>query len=137
MELLRISSIHTPNALTTSLGIIGGLMLSEMAISVGYFVPETVLYIAITGIGSFATPSLEFSMAIRMFNLFLLIMTGIFNIIGFAVGLIIIIIIIYATQPFKNGKRYTWPLIPFDKSALANILFRKPIPEINKLKNKL
>jgi stage V sporulation protein AF len=134
LELLRISSIHTPNALTTSLGIIGGLMLSEMAISVGYFVPETVLYIAITGIGSFATPSLEFSMAIRMFNLFLLIMTGIFNIIGFAVGFIIIIIIIYTTQPFKNGKRYTWPLIPFDKSALANILFRKPIPEINKKK---
>lgn len=43
LELLRFSSIHTPNALTTSLGIIGGLMLSEMAISVGYFVPETVL----------------------------------------------------------------------------------------------
>lgn len=134
LELLRISSIHTPNALTTSLGIIGGLMLSEMAISVGYFVPETVLYIAITGIGSFATPSLEFSMAIRMFNLFLLIMTGLFNIIGFAVGFIVIIIIIYTTQPFKNGKRYTWPLIPLDKSALANILFRKPIPEINKKK---
>lgn len=130
LELLRISSIHTPNALTTSLGIIGGLMLSEMAISVGYFVPETVLYIAITGIGSFATPSLEFAMAIRMFNFFLLILTGIFNIIGFAVGLIIISVIICTTQPFKNGKKYTWPLIPFDARALSNILLRKPIPEI-------
>lgn len=130
LELLRISSIHTPSALTTSLGIIGGLMLSEMAINVGYFVPETVLYIAITGIGSFATPSLEFAMAIRMFNLFLLILTGIFNIIGFTVGIILILTIIFTTQPFKNGKRYTWPLIPFDGKALSNILLRKPIPEM-------
>ena len=130
LELLRISSIHTPNALTTSLGIIGGLMLSEMAINVGYFVPETVLYIAITGIGSFATPSLEFALSIRMFNMLLLILTGIFNIIGFAAGLIIIFLIIYTTQPFENGKRYTWPLIPFDRKSLANILVRKLIPSI-------
>lgn len=135
LELLRISSIHTPNALTTSLGIIGGLMLSEMAISVGYFIPETVLYIAITGIGTFATPSLEFAMAIRIFNLFLLILTGIFNIMGFVVGLIIIIIIVYTTQPFKHCNKYTWPLIPFEGKALLNILFRKPIPEM-KMKNK-
>ncbi|MCM8711138.1 spore germination protein [Clostridium sp. SYSU_GA19001] len=131
LDLLRISSIHTPNALSTSLGIIGGLMLSEFAVKIGLFVPETVLYMALAGIGTFATPSVEFAMAIRIFRLLLLIMTGLFNIYGFTAALIIIFIITYKTNSFKNGKKYTWPLIPFEWKPLSHILFRMPIPKIN------
>jgi stage V sporulation protein AF len=130
LDLLRISSIHTPNALTTSLGIIGGLILSEFAVDVGLFVPETVLYMALAGIGTFATPSMEFSMAIRIFRLLLLILTGLFNIYGFITAIIIVFIITYSTGSFKYGKKYTWPLIPFEWKPLSNILFRKPIPEL-------
>ncbi|NLM28416.1 MAG: spore germination protein [Clostridiaceae bacterium] len=130
LDLLRISSIHTPNALTTSLGIIGGLILSEFAVDVGLFVPETVLYMALAGIGTFATPSMEFSMAIRLFRLLLLILTGLFNVYGFIAAIIIIFIITYSTGSFKHGKKYTWPLIPFEWKPLSNILFRKPIPEL-------
>jgi stage V sporulation protein AF len=100
LDLLRISSIHTPNALTTSLGIIGGLILSEFAVDVGLFVPETVLYMALAGIGTFATPSMEFSMAIRIFRLLLLILTGLFNIYGFITAIIIVFIITYSTGSF-------------------------------------
>ena len=130
LDLLRISSIHTPSALNTSLGIIGGLMLSEMAINVGLFIPETVLYMALAGIGTFATPSLEFAMAIRIFRLLLLLLTGLFNLWGFILALLIISIITFTTKSFKNAKPYTWPLIPFDGKALAHILFRMPIPKI-------
>lgn len=130
LDLLRISSIHTPNALTTSLGIIGGLILSEFAVDVGLFVPETVLYMALAGIGTFATPSMEFSMAIRIFRLLLLILTGLFNIYGFITAIIIVFVITYSTWSFKYGKKYTWPLIPFEWKPLSNILFRKPIPEL-------
>jgi stage V sporulation protein AF len=130
LDLLRISSIHTPNALTTSLGIIGGLILSEFAVDVGLFVPETVLYMALAGIGTFATPSMEFSMAIRIFRLLLLILTGLFNVYGFIAAIIIIFIITFSTGSFKYGKKYTWPLIPFEWKPLSNILFRKPIPEL-------
>jgi stage V sporulation protein AF len=130
LDLLRISSIHTPNALTTSLGIIGGLILSEFAVDVGLFVPETVLYMALAGIGTFATPSMEFSMAIRLFRLLLLILTGLFNVYGFIAAIIIIFIITFSTGSFKYGKKYTWPLIPFEWKPLSNILFRKPIPEL-------
>lgn len=130
LDLLRISSIHTPSAMTTSLGIIGGLMLSELAINVGLFIPETVLYLVLAGIGTFATPSLEFAMAIRIFRLMLLLMTGLFGIWGFAGTLIYIFILALTTKPLKNGKRYTWPLIPFEAKPLAHILIRMPIPKI-------
>lgn len=130
LDLLRISSIHTPNSLTTSLGIIGGLILSEFAVKVGWFVPETVLYMAISAIGTFATPSIEFAMAIRIFRLLLIVLTGLFNLYGFVAGIIIIFVITYRTSSFKNGKKYTWPLIPFQWKPLSHILFRMPIPKI-------
>lgn len=135
MDLLRLSSIHTPNALNTSLGIIGGLILSDLAIKVGIFVPETVLYIALAAVGTFATPSLEFALAIRIFRLFLLIMTGICGVWGFALTLLIILIIIFTSRSFKNGKHYTWPLFPFKWKPLSHILFRMPIPKIGEKNN--
>ena len=131
VDLLRIASIHTPNVLSTSLAIIGGLILSEYAIKVGWFVPETILYMAVAGLGMFATPSIEFSMALRLFRLILLIATGLFKIYGFLIALAFICIVFITTKSFGN-LRYTWPLIPFNGKALAAILTRKPIPEVKR-----
>lgn len=135
MDVLRLSSIHTPSALNTSLGIIGGLILSDLAVKVGIFVPETVLYIALAAVGTFATPSLEFALAIRIFRLFLLVITGVFGLWGFSLSLLVILIIVLTSRSFKNGKRYTWPLIPFKWKPLAHILFRMPIPKIGSNEN--
>ncbi|WP_411169086.1 spore germination protein [Clostridium sp. MB05] len=129
LDFLRTASIHTPDALSTSLGIIGGLILSELAVNVGWFVPETILYMAIAAIGTFASPSIEFGMAIRIFRLFLIILTGLFKTIGFSIGLIIVLVIIGTTKAFGN-QSYLWPLIPFDKKAFFNMFLRRPIPEI-------
>lgn len=129
LDFLRTASIHTPNTLSTSLGIIGGLILSELAVKVGWFVPETILYMAIAGIGTFSSPSIEFGMAIRIFRLFLIISTGLFKTIGFFVGLIIVLAIIFTTKAFGN-QSYLWPLIPFEKKAFGNMFLRRPIPEI-------
>lgn len=135
IDFLRIASIHTPNALSTSIGIIGGLLLGDLAVKVGWFVPETILYMAIAGMSTFATPSVEFGMAIRIFRLFLLLLTGIFKNIGFIIGIIIISTVIFTTKAFGN-QSYLWPLFPFDRKAFSNMIFRKPIPEIGK-NNKL
>ncbi len=123
LDFLRTASIHTPNTLSTSLGIIGGLILSELAVKVGWFVPETILYMAIAGIGTFSSPSIEFGMAIRIFRLFLIISTGLFKTIGFFVGLIIVLAIICTTKAFGN-QSYLWPLIPFDKKSLWKYVFK-------------
>ncbi len=131
LDVLRIASIHTPNALTTSLGIIGALLLGEFAVKVGWFIPETVLYMAIAGIGMFATPSIEFAMALRVFRLILIILTGLFNIYGFIAGILILLIVLLRTRSF-GGVHYLWPLIPFDWQALSSILMRNPIPEVRK-----
>jgi len=129
LDMIRIALIHTPNALATSLGLLGAIMLGQFAVEIGLFNQETILYIAITAIGSFATPSIEFAQALRLFRLLILILTGLFSFYGFAVGTFITLITLLKTKSMNNTS-YLWPLIPFDGKALSTVIFRKPIPEI-------
>ena len=85
-------------------------------------------------LGTFASPSIEFSMAIRIFRLISLILTGLFNVTGFIIGYSFMIITILTTKSFGNI-HYTWPLIPFNFKSFTNILIRKPIIEIKRNKN--
>ena len=133
--ILRIASVHTPNVLSTSLGIIGGLLIGNLAIDVGWFIPETILYTVISGVGTFANPSVEFGLSMTMFRIVLLILTGLFDVWGFIIGIILIVAMIYNTKSFDH-KKYTWPLYPFDWSALKSILVRKPIPQVGKKDDK-
>lgn len=136
LYILRIASIHTPNALSTSLGIIGGLILSDFAIQVGWLSPETVLYMAIVGICTFSSPSIEFSLSIIVFRIVLLVLTGItgfwgYGIWGFLAGILYFLAMVGTTKTFA-GFRYTWPLIPWNGKALSNLLLRKPVIEIKR-----
>jgi len=68
LDLIRMALIHTPDSLATSLGIVGAIILGDLAVSIGLFTGEAILYTAITAICSFATPSIELSNALRLFR---------------------------------------------------------------------
>ena len=131
LEILRMASIHTPSSLTTAMGIIGGLILGQYAIEVNLLIPDTVLYMAIAGLATYAVPSVEFGMAIRIYRIFILLLTGLFDVWGFAIGFILFLLVLVTTRSF-SGLRYTWPLLPFDGRALSNVLIRKPIIEVKR-----
>lgn len=127
LELVRMATIHVPSAQATALGFIGAFMLGEFATKVGLFGNEVVFYIAVAAVGSFATPSVEFAMALRMFRLLLIIAAGLFHLPGFLIALVIVAIIFVRTKSF--GVPYLWPLIPWDGHALKSVLFRLPITD--------
>jgi len=127
-DLIRMAFIHTPNALASSLGIVGAVLLGQLAVEVGLFVPETILYTAVVAIGSFALPSLEFALAIRMFRLLLLVLAGFFGLGGLAAGFVFVCLVFLFTKSF--GTPYLWPLVPFNGPAFLRLLFRTPVPEV-------
>ncbi|NLY11913.1 MAG: spore germination protein [Firmicutes bacterium] len=129
LDMIRMALIHTPNALATSLGIVGAILLGDLAVNVGIFAPEPILYIAVVAIGTFGTPSLEFAHAIRIFRYLIFFGTVIFGWIGLGVTTLIVVLIFGLTNSF--GVPYLWPLIPFDFPALLRIIFRYPIPSIS------
>lgn len=128
LDLIRMAFIHTPNALATSLGIVGGILLGDLAVSVGLFAPEAILYISVVAVGTFGTPSLELSQALRLFRYVLYIGTVLFGWIGLGVTTLFVLLVFGLTQSF--GVPYLWPLIPFDGPALLRIIFRYPIPSV-------
>jgi stage V sporulation protein AF len=130
VDLMRMAAIHTPVPLATALGLIATFMIGDIAIKVGMFTPEIVMYVAFSAVGIFATPSYELAQANRLARLFLVILTGLFNFWGLLVGTILLFILLLRTKSF--GVPYLWPLIPLDIKALETILVRSPVPIKNK-----
>ena len=130
VDLMRMAAIHTPAPLATALGLIATFMIGDVAIKVGMFTPEVIMYVAFTAVGTFATPSYELAQANRLARLILVILTGLFNFIGLAVGTVVLIFLLWRTRSF--GIPYLWPLIPLDIKAFGTILVRSPVPIMNK-----
>lgn len=128
LDLIRMALIHTPDALATSLGLVGATILGELAVSVGLFTGEAILYAAIVAICAFATPSIEFSMAIRLFRYLLFFGAVVGGWWGLGAAFIITLLTFGLTKSF--GIPYLWPLIPFDGPAFLRIIFRYPIPQV-------
>ena len=123
---LNLAALNTPSSLGTSLSIIGGLILSDFAIDTGWFIPHTILYMAVIALSSFTQTSIELTYAFKFSRLFLLVLTGFFGTLGFTISLAIIFIIMFCTKTF-TGQPYLYPLIPFNGQALWHLLFRTRI----------
>ena len=121
---LRMASLNTPNMLSNSLSVVGGLILGDFAVSIGGLIPEVILYMAFVAIANFTQRSYELGYAFKFMRIMLLILTAIFGIWGFIAGTVIIAILLL-TNKTVNGKRsYLYPLIPFNARALKSLFIR-------------
>ncbi|MGL4372468.1 MAG: spore germination protein, partial [Turicibacter sp.] len=134
IEFLRMASIHTPNAISSALGIVSALLIGQVAIDVGLFGPEILFYVAIGTVGSFITPSYELGLANKLLKLFLILCTFFLGIYGYIGGIVIGIVFLATIKSF--GKPYLYPLIPLNIKELLNVLIRFPIPYRYNSKNK-
>ncbi|WP_077621506.1 spore germination protein [Sediminibacillus massiliensis] len=130
IDMLRMAAIHTPTALATALGLVAAILIGEVAVEVGLFSHEVVLYLAVAAIGTFATPSYELSLANRTYRIILLIATAIFGVKGYVAGITIWIFYLLRMDSFRIG--YLWPFLPFSARALRDVLIRSPIPLKNR-----
>jgi stage V sporulation protein AF len=126
IEFLRLAAIHTPTPLSTAMGLIAAVLIGQIAISVGLFVPEVILYVAIADIGTFTTPSYELSVANKIGRLALLLMVAIFHTPGFVIGATLLFIFIVNTRSLNTP--YFWPFLPFEPKAFLQIIIRRAIP---------
>lgn len=123
---LRLAAIHTPTPLATSMGLIAAVLIGQIAIDVGLFVPEVILYVAVSAVGTFTTPSYELGIANNLAKLFLLIVVAIFKLPGLVVG--ITAYILFLTSIRSLNSPYMWPFIPFHPKAFLEVLLRRSVP---------
>lgn len=121
---LRMASMNTPDMLSNSLSVVGGLILGDFAIGIGWLIPEVILYMAFVSIANFSQRNYELGYAFKFLRILLLILTALFNLWGFLAGVVLIITLI-ATNKTVNGKRsYLYPLIPFSWKGFKALFFR-------------
>ncbi|MFA9376088.1 MAG: spore germination protein [Lachnotalea sp.] len=135
LDIFKYSSATAASGYSHSLGLIGGLLIGNMAVDLKWLNLESLFYGAATLLANVSISSQEFSDAIRIYRLSLVILTGFFGIPGFVIGVILIILSMSMTKSFGD-KSYLWPLIPFKWSALSKILFRYPTPKVQEKKYK-
>ena len=129
LDIFKYSSATAASGYSNSLGLIGALLIGNIAVQLKWLNLETLFYGAATLLANVSISSQEFSDAIRLYRLLIVILTGIWGIPGFIVGVILVFVSMIKTKSFGN-KSYLWPLVPFNWSALSRILFRYPTAKV-------
>ncbi|MGM9680160.1 MAG: spore germination protein [Eubacteriales bacterium] len=121
---LKLASMNTPDVLSGSLSIVAGLIIGDFAIEVGWLVPEVILYMAFAAMANFTQPSYELGYAFKFMRILLLILTALFDWVGFVAGLILIVLFISLNKTPDGSRSYLYPLIPWNGRALLRQFIR-------------
>lgn len=128
---LRLAAVNTPNMLSMPLSITAALVLGEFSVKSGWFNAEPMLYMAFVAVASFTQSSYELSYAIKFLRVITLVLTSLFNLWGFIIGVTITVLSIVMNKTF-GGRSYLYPLIPFSWSKCKRRFFRMRLPHSEK-----
>lgn len=121
---LKIASMNTPDMLSNSLSIVGALILGDFAIEVGWLCADVIFYMAFVAIANFAQQNNELGYALKFIRVITLILSALLGIWGFALGILIMCLLV-ATNNTLLGRRYLYPLIPFNLRAVKRLIIRE------------
>ncbi len=121
---LKLASMNTPNLLSNSLSVIGGLILGDFAVTIGWLSADVIFYMAVVAIAGFAQQSQELSYAMKFLRLICLTLTALFDLPGYIIGCLLVPLFICTNRTLNGGFSYLYPIIPFRFSALKRLVFR-------------
>lgn len=121
---LKMASMNTPSMLSNSLSVVGGLILGDFAVDVGWLIPEVILYMAFVAIANFSQRSYELGYALKFMRIGLLLFVAAAGIWGFIIGVALILLLLVSNPTINGAHSYLYPLIPFDGKACLSVFFR-------------
>ncbi len=87
---LRLAALNTPSMLSTPLSVIAGLVMGEFSVQSGWFNSEVMLYMAFVAVANYTQPNFELGYALKFMRLQLLVLTALFNWVGFLAGTLVV-----------------------------------------------
>ena len=123
---LKLASMNTPDLLANSLSVIGGLILGDFAVTIGWLSPDVILYMAIVAIAGFTQQNNELGYAFKFLRMLTLTLTAVLGWIGYLAGLLLVPILVATNSTVSGSKSYLYPLIPFNGGALLRLFLRLP-----------
>ena len=102
---LRLAAMNTPSMLSTPLSVIAGIVMGEFSVRSGWFNSEVMLYMAFVAVANYTQPNFELGYVLKFMRLLLLVLTAMFNWIGFLIGCVIVIVSIVCNKTL-SGRSY-------------------------------
>jgi stage V sporulation protein AF len=125
---LKLASLNTPSVMSNSFGVIGGLLLGDFAVQVGWLSADVIFYMAIVSIASFTQSNYELGYALKFIRMITLVLTHFFNFWGFGIGILTGLLLVCTNRTVFSSHSYLYPLIPFNRKAMARLVFRLKKP---------
>lgn len=132
-EMLRESDIRFPNNFSSSISILGALILGDAAVSANIVSPIMIIITALTFISSMIFSNVELSGAIRIWRFIAMIISSFYGLYGVALAFIFFIVSLSSYSSF--GLPYTFPVVPFSLPYLKETLYESDIHDNKKRKS--
>ena len=123
-EILREADTRTPTIASTSMSIVGAIVLGEAAVNAGLISPIMIIVIAISSISSFLFNDIDFVNSIRIWKIIILLLSSFLGLYGLFIGCLLFLITITSMNSFSFD--YTLPVYPFSlKEQFNNLILTK------------
>ena len=103
IDVLKLASLNTPDTLANSFSMLGALILGDFAVQAGWLGPEVLVYMAFVSVAGFAQPSYELGYAFKLLRVALLLATAAFQVWGFVLGFLGILVLLATTKPLVGN----------------------------------
>ncbi len=124
-ELIKEAGIRVPGPVGSTLGIVGGLILGQAAVSANIVSPIMIIVVSVAGISAFAIPSYQLSFSFRFMRFIYTFAAALAGFFGIFAVMFVDSLLIVNTSSF--GAPYASPIAPRAKASLAGLLFTRPV----------
>lgn len=121
IEWIRQSFLYAPNLINSMMGFLVVFVLGDFGIEMGAYSKEILLLVALSNLGNFLTPSYEISLANKFMRIMITLLTLLFEVFGFCIGVIFQFYLLLNTKTMVLP--YLYPLFPFDMKEMKRLLF--------------
>lgn len=124
-ELIREAGVRVPSPIGPTIGIVGGLILGEAAVSANLVSPILIIIVAITAICSFSIPDFSLNFTIRISRFIYILLGYTAGFLGIAVGMFVQIALLCGLKSF--GCPYIIPFVINNHKRSLTSYFLPPI----------
>ncbi|MGE5626799.1 MAG: spore germination protein [Solirubrobacterales bacterium] len=130
LAFLMESVVRLPKPISATIGIVGGLIIGQAAVSAGVVSPIMIIIVSVTAITSFTAPNYEVNSAFRIVRLILIILSSILGLYGIMIGLIVLLIHLSRLKSF--GIPYLSPIVNPNGHDYKDLFIRAPLSSLKK-----
>ncbi len=124
-EILQEAGIRLPKPFGQTIGVVGAILIGQVAVTAGLVSPVVVVTISLTAIASYSISSLNLSTGIRALRIVFILAAGVLGLFGVMAAFTIVTFQFCALRSF--GVPYLTPFAPLSLGDLKDTFVRAPI----------